>query len=65
MVAAAARLGPETLETWILSMTNGIVEIKLGSKVPPAATSVLAPDVVLVTSKECLVRGHARETAVK
>jgi hypothetical protein len=32
MVAAAATLGPEALETWILSMTNGFVEIKLGSR---------------------------------
>jgi hypothetical protein len=55
----------ETLETWILSMTNGIIEIKLGSKVPPAVICVLAPDVVRVKSQECLVGGHAQRTAVK
>jgi len=53
------------VETEILSMANGVVETKLGSKVPPAAICVLAQDVVRVTSKECLVRGHAREMAVK
>jgi len=45
-------------------MTNNIVEIKLGSKVPLAVICVLAPDVVRVKDEECLV-GHARRTAVK
>ena len=33
MVAATAPLGAEALKTWVLSMTDGIVEIELGSKV--------------------------------
>ena len=65
MVAATATLRPEALKTWVLSMTNGIVKIKLGSKVPLAVICVLAPDVVRVEGKECLVGGHARRTAVK
>jgi hypothetical protein len=55
MVAAAATLRPEALETWVLGMTNGIVEIKLCSKVPLAVICVLAPDVVRVKGKECLI----------
>jgi hypothetical protein len=65
MAAAATTLRPKALKTWILSMTNGIVEIKLGSKVPLAVICVLAPDVVRVKSEECLVGGHAGRTAVK
>jgi hypothetical protein len=59
MVAATPTLGAKALKTWVLSMTNSIVEIKLGSKVPLAVISVLAPDVVRVKRKECLVGGHA------
>jgi hypothetical protein len=65
MVTATATLRPEALKAWVLSMTNGIVEIKLGSKVPLAVICVLAPDVVRVEGEECLVGGHARRTTVK
>jgi hypothetical protein len=65
MAAATATLGPEALKTWVLSMTNGIIEIKLGSKVPLAVICVLPPDVVRVKGEECLVGRHARRTAIK
>ena len=59
MVAATPTLEAEALKTWVLSMTNSIVEIKLGSKVLLAVICVLAPDVVRMKRKECLVGGHA------
>ena len=59
MVAATAPLGVEALTTWILSMTDGIVEIELGSKVPLAVICMQPPDVICVKCEECLVGGHA------
>ena len=59
MVAATAPLGAEALKTWVLSMTDGIVEIKLGSKVPLAVICVQPSDVIHVKCEECLVGGHA------
>ena len=65
MVAATASLRVEALKTWVLSMTNSIVGIELGSKVPLAVICVQPPDVIHVKCEECLVGGHARRTAVK
>lgn len=65
MVAAAAALRAEALKTWVLSMTNSIVEIQLGSKVPLAVICMLPPDVVRMKGEECLVGRHSRRTAVK
>jgi hypothetical protein len=65
MVAATAPLRAEALKTWVLSMTDGIVEIELGGKVPLAVICMLPPDIVRVKCEECLVGGHPRRTAVK
>ena len=65
MVVATALLGAEALKTWVLSMTDGIVKIELGSKVPLAVICVQPSDVIHVKCEECLVGGHARRTAVK
>ncbi len=59
MAAGAATLRAEALKTWVLSMTNSIVKIKLGSKVPLAVVCVLPPDVVRMKREECLVGRHA------
>jgi hypothetical protein len=65
MTAAAPTLRAEALKTRVLSMTDSVVEIKLGGKVPLAVICVLATDIVRVESEQCLVGGHARCTAVK
>jgi hypothetical protein len=65
MTVATPMLGAEALKTWVLGMTNSIVEIKLGSKVPLAVNCVLAPDVVCVKREECPVGRHARCMDVK
>jgi len=65
MIAAAATLGAEALKTGVLGMTNGVVEIKLGGKVPLAVVCVLPPDIIRVEGEECLIGGHAGCTAVK
>ena len=65
MVAATALLGAEALKTWVLSMTDGIVEIELGSKVPLAVICVQPPNAIHVKCEECLVGGHARHAAIK
>ena len=59
------RLKQEALKAWVLSMTDGIVEIEAGSKVPLAVICVQLPNVIHVKCEECLVGGHARRTAVK
>ena len=64
MAAATAPLRVEALKTWVLSMTDGIVEIELGSKVPLAVICVQPPDVIHVRCEKCLVGGHVRRTAV-
>ena len=64
MAAATAPLRAEVLKTWVLSMTDGIVEIELGSKVPLAVICVQPPDVIHMRCEKCLVGGHARRTAV-
>ena len=48
MVAATAPLGAEALKTWVLSMTNSIIKIKLGSKVPLTVICVQPPNVIRV-----------------
>ena len=55
MVAPTATLRAETLKSWILSVTNSIVEIKLGGKVPLAVICVLPPDIVRVEGEKRLV----------
>ena len=65
MVAATASLRVEALKTWVLSMTNSIVGIELGSKVPLVVICVQPPDVIRMKCEECLVGGRARRTAVK
>ena len=46
MVAATAPLGAEALKTWVLSMTDSIVKIKLGSKVPLTVICMQPPNVI-------------------
>jgi len=65
MIATSATLRAEALKTWDLSMTDSIVKIELGSKVPLAVICMLPPDVVRMKGEECLVGRHARRTAIK
>ena len=65
MVAATTPLRVEALKTWVLSMTDGIVEIELGSKVPLVVICVQPPNAIHVKCEECLVGGHARHMAIK
>jgi hypothetical protein len=46
-------------------MTDGIVEIELGGKVPLAVVCVLATDVVRVKGEKGLIWRHAGRTAVE
>jgi len=50
----------ETLETRILGLANGIVEIELSSKVPFAIISMLASNIIGVDGDKSLIRTHAR-----
>ena len=48
MAAVTAPLGAEALNTWVLSMTDSIIEIELGSQVPLAVICMQPPDVIRV-----------------
>jgi hypothetical protein len=65
MASAAATFRAKALKTGVLGMTNGVIEIQLGGKVPLAIICVLAPDIIRVEGEECLIGGHAGCTAVK
>ena len=64
MAAATTPLREEALKTWVLSMTDSIVEIELGSKVPLAVICVQPPVVIHMRCEKCPVGGHARRMAV-
>ena len=65
MAAATAPLGAEALKTLVLSMTDSIVEIELGSKVPLVVICAQPLDVIRMKCEGYLVGGHARRTTVK
>jgi len=57
--------GAEPLETGILSLANGIVQVELSSEMPLAIDGVLATNVVRVECEGCLVWGHMRHLRVE
>jgi len=65
MVATTTTLRAEALKAWVLSVTDSVVEIKLGGKVPLAVVCMLATDIVRVKGEEGLIWRHAGRTAVK
>jgi hypothetical protein len=55
----------ETLQAWILRLTDSIVEVELSSKVPLAVVGVLTTDIISMESDKGLVWGHAGSPRVE
>ena len=62
MVAATAAFRADAPETCSMIMTNGVIVIKPGSKVP-RVSCVSPPDVVRMKSGRCLVGGDTQSGA--
>ena len=55
----------KALESGILGLADGIIEVKLGSKVPFAIVCMATTDVVRMECEKGLIRGHSRGPRVK
>jgi hypothetical protein len=53
--------GTKSLQTWVLRLAYGVVEIELGGKVPYAVVCVGTIDTIRVDGEECPIGGGMRD----